>query len=233
MTEKNGNTNSQESWRVPLLGFKIEKKADFIALTAFILSLITGFYQFFGYYNGAQVVLFQPPQVTIIFSTYSDGISYVRLGARMAYVNKGHVGYNAALANERVSFTLDRTYEQTWQEFKSFSYDSNKRVLIPHFISDAHPEPIPAGSAVSHETYFAPHPVHCHKSDTNCIKWKNLITKEKFLNLLGTVKTLEFKFQSDIYGERSVYVTCTLAVDSDLVGNLAINEYTSQPCLPS
>ena len=65
--------------RIPLLGFEIEKRTDFLALAAFCLAAIGGGYQVVGYLKGSDVVLFAPEAVMIVFDRYQPNLRVVRM----------------------------------------------------------------------------------------------------------------------------------------------------------
>lgn len=215
---------------IPFFGLEIEKRTDFLALAAFTLALLTAVYQLFGFLRGFDVVIFRPEQVLVVFDDYGNSRQVTRIHARMAYVNQGQSGYNAALAKERVLFTLGgRTYEQAWQVFQAF--DSNGTELVPHFESDARPIAIEAGSAVSHETYLAPHPNPCLADADDCDRWTNLLSPNQFVALLKHEKTIEFAFVAELFGGDSVTTECTIEVDIELLSLLAVNGWAAPLCL--
>lgn len=216
-------------FRIPLLGLEIEKRTDFLALAAFSLALLSAAYQLFGFVRGFDVVLIEPEQVLIVFDDYGNSRYVTRVHARMAYVNRGQPGYNAALAKERVRFTLDGVpYEQMWQTFQSFDADGAE--LVAHYESDARPTAIAAGSAISHETYFAPHPEPCPPAPEDCDKWANLLSREQFIRLLGNETILEFTFVAELFGGPAIETTCLIDVDAELFSLLAINGWAAPLC---
>lgn len=217
--------------RVPWLGFEIERRTDFLALAAFSIAMITAGYQLIGFVRGFDVVIFQPEQVAIVFEDYGGEESFVRIHARMAYVNRGQPGYNAAIAKEVVSFELGgRPYEQVWQDFQDFASENGE--LIKSEKKAARPTPIAAGSAISHETYFAAHPNRCDPTAAACDKWANLSSAGDFIAALDGTSELTFLFRAELYGGSPVDVACTIDVDSDLFGNLAIRGWAAPLCRP-
>jgi hypothetical protein len=215
--------------RIPFLGLEIEKRTDFLALAAFSLALLSAAYQLFGFLRGFDVALFRPEQVLVVFDDYGNSRQVTRIHARMAYINLGQAGYNAALAKERVLFTLgDRTYEQVWQIFQSFDADGTE--LVPHFESDARPTAIGAGSAISHETYFAPHPTQCLADADDCDRWINLLSPNEFIALLKDQTSIKFTFVAELFGGDSVTAECTIEVDAELFSLLAVNGWAAPLC---
>lgn len=221
---------SNESFRIPLINLEVERKTDLLALTALILALAGILFQLVGYFRGAEVKLFRPEQVLIVFDAYSDGQEYVRINARMAYVNTGQPGFNATVRRESVRFGLGGvTYEQIWQDFQGF--DSKGKQIVPRLGSDAKPEPVMAGSALSHETYFAPHPVRCDPS-TPCETYRNFLDWNRFVTLVAREKRLEFEFVGEIYGESQAKVArCSVDLDDNLIIHLTLHRWAAPVCL--
>ncbi len=166
----------------------------------------------------------------IVFDRYQPNLRVVRMHSTMAYVNQGQLGYNAAIAQgDGFEFELDgQTYEQVWQTFQGFDVKENK--LVPHFTSDAHPVPVAAGSAVSHETYFVPQPKRCGPDRTTCKKWENLITAADFLVKLDGKSELTLNFSAFPYGSEPVSQSCTISLDEDFFSNLGINGWDAPLC---
>lgn len=205
--------------KIPWLGVEIEKRTDFLALTAFLLALLATLFQIYGYLRGPKVKLFPPEQVLFIADRYSDNLHVIRINARMAYVNSGDPGQNATIRKERVRFTFgEKTYEQTWQAFQTFDNVGTK--LIPYFRGEARPVPINAGSSISHETYFAPHPIRCPVDNPKCKKWENLINLPDFLKGVAGLKPLELSFYADIFDKKTEVARCKVDIDNDLLESL-------------
>ncbi|MEM8555554.1 MAG: hypothetical protein AAGF71_12120 [Pseudomonadota bacterium] len=227
----NRETQFDKYLRIPGIGLKIDLRADFLALTAFILSIIVALYQLTGFLVGPNVVLFSPPQILLRFDGTNSTERILRIGARMAFINSGQLGYNASIAEERVEYTLDdRLYIQKWQTYQSFSREGN--ALVPLLRSDAHPIQVNAGGSVSHETYFAPHPERCH-SQPNCQKWRNNHNAKSFLTSISRVDFVDFLFVAQIYGSDEIHVLCRVDVDRDLLLNLTLLGWAAPRCWPS
>ncbi|WP_126464940.1 hypothetical protein [Candidatus Terasakiella magnetica] len=191
-----------------------------------------------GYHlvRGAQLTLFAPEQVMLIFYQYhpEDTQKYIRIGARVAYANSGHTGHNAVVQKETVSFTLGgQTYNQVWQSVHKFK--GTEARVEDEIISEAKPEPIQAGNAISREIYFAPHKLRCAKkqSKQKCDEGVNYLTKESFINLLSDVEQLEFTFSSKIFDQPDpIKVSCSIDVDFELISKLAAFGSAAPNCWP-
>jgi hypothetical protein len=209
---------------------EIERKTDLLAFAALLIALSSVIYQIHGFFKGPDVKMFPPEQVFIkAFSYYQGAGFYVRFGARLAYVNEGRLGYNDVLRKESMFFSLGgKEYEQTWQAFESFDLKENE--LISHHISNAHPIPINAGSAVSHETYFAPWPVRCPKAVQKCDKWKNYLKWDDFVKKLESVQELTFRFKSETYSGSTLTTECTIDIDEAFIKGLKKRKWHAPSC---
>jgi hypothetical protein len=223
------NEEKPQTFRIPVLGIEIERRTDFIALTAFVLALIGSLFQLYGFLKDFDVRLFPPELVTLIIDDIDQSRHLVRIDARMAYVNLGQPGYNATISREAVHFKINGiNYSQVWQTFEQFG--NLGYTLVRHYESDAKPIPVLAGSSVSHETYFMPNPIKCTKSNPDCNKWKNAIYLSDFIKGTASDTTLTFSFMAEVYGGRPSTAQCIIEIDDDLRQNLVINGWASAPC---
>ena len=142
--------------------------------------------------------------------------------ARMAYVNTGQPGYNGTLRRETVRLRLD-THDYEWVWYRFLSTDAKGTELQRVDKGEAKPLPVTAGSSESHETEFVPRRVRCQPNQTGCDTNANFLDKEQLLAALEKQGQLRFTFITEIYGEQSVTVTCTVDVDAGL--RLALKEY--------
>lgn len=208
---------------------EIERKTDILAFAAFLLALSSVIYQIHSFLKGPDVKMFPPEQVFITAFSYPGTGFYVRFGARLAYVNEGRLGYNDVLRRESMFYSLGgKEYEQTWQTFESFDLKESK--LIPHYISDAHPITINAGSAVSHETYFAPRSVRCTSANRDCNKWKNYLKWDDFIKELSKVQKLTFRFKSETYSGSTLLAECTIDIDEALIERIKKRKWHAPSC---
>lgn len=215
--------------RIPMFGLEIEKRTDVLALAAFTLAILGILIQVYAFLRGFDVRLFHPEQVLIVFQKYTDGREYMRVSARMSYVNLGRPGYNATIRRERVEFTLGgRDYVQYWQAFQSFDMEQAK--LVTHYESDAHPFPVLAGNANSHETFFAPRPIQCRSGDADCKSEHNYLVANDFIRSLNGIGQLKFNFVADVFGGDLKPTSCIVNIDTNVILHLATNNWAAPSC---
>jgi hypothetical protein len=106
--------NSPNTSSFSVLGFKVERKFDIIATTAFILALVGAITQVFSFLRGSNVSFYRPDNIILFFDPYPNGDIMMRIAATLNYVNSGEASYGAIIRKETVQFRLrDRTYQQT------------------------------------------------------------------------------------------------------------------------
>ena len=218
------------SFRIPLIGLLVERKTNLLAAAAFVMALIAAVSQFYYFWVGARVSFFPPEQVVLVMHELPDGRKIFRIGARMAYVNTGRPGYNATLRRESVSFSLGgKTYDYGWQSERRFSENDGK--LNMHYVAEARPIPIGAGSSVSREIFFAPWPERCRPGQATCNRDGQFIFDTDAILHLGTINTLRLTFSGMLYGETDpMSASCTVDITAAVLTGLTREGWAAPPC---
>ena len=175
-------------------------------------------------------------QLGLIEKNIQNNKEYLRIAARMAYVNSGWAGYNAAVVREEVDFSFgnrDESYSQVWQSERQFTVDGGK--LDMEYVREAGPFAVAGGAAVSREVYFAPFPLQCHNDNSGCDEHRNFIYYPTALRLLWNNKTMNLTFRSHLVGQwrRVLTSNCAVNVGPDVVRRLIDEEWVSLPCFES
>ena len=194
-----------------LFGLEINRKTDVLAVTAFLISVVSLSYSFRLFLQGAEMVLFQPTSLIIAAANYTrdDGGAngddrYLVFITRFAYSNKGAVGYSGLVLGEYLDFRLSKRgpnasrseeselLTHDWHAFVAtttkdgvFSVSSE---MTPEFKSEAAPFVLAGGSSLSHETYFAARPRVCSGSGTLCEENRNFVPLADFLKWLRPLR---------------------------------------------
>lgn len=227
-----GLSDAESLWS--FLGLKVARKTEFIALAAFALSITTLFWQIVNYSVGAVVKLFPTDQVVItavdrLGRNYSGQANLLALIARMAYVNQGDTGHNAVIQREYIDFSLaNRHIEQRWYEFGSSDVLDGKLTFVRD--SDAHPLPINAGSATSHETLFAAWEIDCTNMPTGCNAAGNFVTWDDFLATIKITKQISLNTSADIYPTDHVAAGCLVRLRDWEITVLESDQWLSAAC---
>lgn len=218
-----------------------------VELMGIVISLLIAIshaaWSVWGYLQGAKIDLLPPEIVLINYEKYSNE-TYVRFSIVLAYTNTGQIGHSAAIRREAVQYEIgDKTFRQKWQSFvvtdskerqdttccpkQKLSFE--KRDLAAPFV-------VSSGSAVSHETYFAPSPRRCPNNQADCKqKYKDFISKENFEKLIGSGKKgkstkIKFIVEGEVVGAEPVTEICEVEIDNSIHEALECNGWASIPC---
>ena len=212
-------------------GLQIESNVDVLALIGFIIASAGVLYQIFGALKGHEAELFPPRFVLILAADYPNTQQrYLRVNARMAYVNTGQPGYNAVVTQERVKIDIgNSTFEQVGFSYESFRVKEG--MLVSETFNDAEPFAVQAASAISHETYFGAAPAVCDSDEPNCNRDRNFLPWDQFLILISQNKTITFEFLADVHNERPLRQICVAAVNNSTFDALLRRRFDSVLCV--
>lgn len=239
------NRTSSVGMRTPgirIFGIIIGNKVDFASLIAFIFSVAALTPQVIGWFKGPTITLLRPPQVIISAQKTNSGKrQFVRIGARMSYINDGEKGYNAIILYERVNFELGNTlYSQIAHHYGKFQLAKDLTFSLADEI-DAAPIMIEGGNSLAnHESYFAPY----HECDNHLYKECPALTRvlfwEDFLHQIENVsnqqpKNISFTFAPISYDHKHepIPTTCRVAIDEFALRRLRQFNFAAFNCLAS
>ena len=196
---------------VSFLGLNIQRKTDVLALTAFVISLLTGAAQLIDWVKGPQITLYPPERVVIYTYLQSGGTPTVRVAAPMSYTNTAPAQYAATIKAESVDMRVGPVLShQKWLSFAQLRRDGSR--FAPQIVSDASPFPIPGGSSVSHSTLFSPFPSDCAPRQEACARFSEYISEDDFTNSLDAGR-INLTFTSEVYGGSAQSVDCYVELD--------------------
>jgi hypothetical protein len=179
-------------------GIEVDRRINFLALAAFILSLSGITCQIRAFLQGADLCLLPPEQVLLVTTAYNTNTNFLRIAARMAYINRGAKGYHEIVKREGVSFCLGgKAYHQNWQNFVESCSLTGKPELKHK--SSTMPTRVGATFPEAHITYFAPWP----ESDGLASSNQNYLSPKDFMAALASEKQITFEFWAEtLSGER-------------------------------
>ena len=184
-------------------------------------------------WQGPSVSLFAPEDIQLKFhkDRHNENRLFLRIGARMAYVNTGDQGFNMTVRRETVSFSLGKNeYVQHWQSEVQF-FDKPDGGLNVKYVAEAGPRPINAGSSLTREIYFFPEIKHCRSKQTDCDPDINFLFKKNVLKMLSQANTITFTFTSYLFEEKEPKsVSCTINVTETVRKDLKKYEWSAAPC---
>jgi len=209
------NYGEEPQWKLGPLS--ISRTTDILAFVAFILSVIGLIAELRDYVRGPDIVLLPPEQIVIGNSSklgQNFGSDVVVITATMSYVNVAPPGFNAAIGKEYLRFTFDgREYQYFGHEFGTVGYDSEKKKDRYVKKEDFGPFAVNAGSAVSHETLFVPHPIRCDHGDQKCKRRLPMLLWDKFKKDMARNTEIEITLVADVYGKTTTLARCKAVLD--------------------
>lgn len=207
---------------IKILGIEIERKTDILAFVAFLISISSLVTQTANLIKGPEVNLEPPTQILINSHKYPDDKSYIRISAKLTYLNTGSPGYDDNIKSEKVSFSIqNREITLIGQEYIESSVE-NKTLKIERK-SDAVPVQIKSGTVVSHETYFAPWPSNIDDAASNFQEFSD------FLKQIKTKEELNIKITSTTFGGKTITANCRL-MTNDFIKHLETKSWSAPIC---
>ena len=213
-------------------GFVIERKIDFLAAAAFLLSLSAIIWQVWNWYQGAEISLFPPDQITIVSSSKAGGRQpgeplLVRFVAPVIYANQASQEYSASVLREYINVVIgDCKFKQRWYQFVSVDLDNNGLVTTKK--DDARPFPVRGGSSVSHETLFT------YSGDLNDCSGQNINPNDwnEFNSRLSKAPKITVMTSADLTNGRTLQSSaCTVTLFVNQIQDLSKREWiTGLPC---
>ncbi len=184
---------------------------DYIAIAAFVMSLIGGIYQLTVHFSGPVLEFFPPERLLFFFDRNDD--KTLMINTQMTCINKGKPGHDAMVKKEVVRFKLKEDgpyYRLEWINFEYVNYNKIKDDLDWQFISDAKPVSVKAGSGESHNTTFGP--FKNPDGDRNKIN-RNFIQKETFIFKIKSIAKINMEFEVVFFGEETLTGGCVIDLD--------------------
>jgi hypothetical protein len=217
-----------------IFGLQIGRKTEIIALIAFVLSVSGLLLQILSNWRGAVVNLFPTDQL-VITSTDKLGRNYagkenmLAVMATMSYVNSGNVGHNAIIRRESITLSLaDREVEHRWYEFGSS--DVKNGVLVFDRKSEAHPIPVNAASAESHETLFTAWEIDCENATAPCDIGKNFMNWADFLGAIKAKKQISVTISANVYQSNRASASCVVRLRDWEIQALEAQQWLAPAC---
>ncbi|MCG2671279.1 hypothetical protein ACFPFP_30545 [Bradyrhizobium sp. GCM10023182] len=228
------DTSAEPDLTWDVLGLRVGRKTEIIALVAFMLSLGGVLWQVFNFARGAVVQLFPSDQIVLttvekLGKNYRSQDNNLALIATMAYSNEGDVGHNAIVRREYITMTFgDRTVEHRWYEFGSS--DLKDGALEFKRDSEARPFPVNAASAVSHETLFAAWEVDCGEGDKKCDPRGNFVQWDDFLAAAKANHKLVITTKAIVYPSTELTASCEIKLRQWEIDVLQTDQWLSATC---
>lgn len=233
-----GPDKPPERW-VSFLGFVIVTKADLLAAAAFLLSLISIFYQLSSWIEGPSPSVYPPDLVYVFFDKYANNRTVVRFASQLSFVNTADAGHDAVVRDislEAAATDLNTTQE--WLSFVTVQRDGTKMLVTPK--EAAHPFPVVAGGAASYTVSFAPLEQLCPGVGTKpnpiprtnaCDPDRYFVSDTDFLKKLANTDALKLKFSVRFVGfSKTFSASCTILIGVAFRQYMAENDWSAARC---
>jgi hypothetical protein len=225
-------SGAEELWSV--LGLKVARKTEIIALAAFMISVSGILWQLLNYARGPVISLFPSDQVTItavnkLGRNYTGQDNLLALIATMAYANEGDTGKNGVIRREFIAFDLgNRHIEHRWYEFGTS--DVQDGIISFKRTSEASPLPVTAGSAISHETLFAAWENDCENAPVGCDPGANFVKWDDFLAAIKANNQLTITMSAEIYPSKRLTASCVVRLRPWEIAILEKEQWLTATC---
>ena len=218
-------------------GIEIERKTDFLAFAAFILSVLTVFYQVFVHFVGPDAELVKPEGVTLMQFEPRDGVNYVSVLAPVSILNASNSPQPLVVRNIKTSLEYGNAFV-TWEwhrrvegvEAKTGKIDFDRAFTVGPFAIEA--------KKVNTNFYlFVPHARPCKDGENlnDCNQRNGFISIREFKDLIKSAlrsnsyqASLDFEVEYEHHP--SSKVNCDFEVDPPAFLRLRKNTYASFIC---
>ena len=217
--DKKGETGKAS---INVMGILIERRTDILAFTAFLISIGSLMLQTVNIIKGPDVKIEAPKQVLLHSAPYPDKKNYLRISAKLVYLNKGSPGYDDITKSEEAMLKIgNREIKLNAQEYIDSGVVDGQLKIVKK--SDADPVQIKSGSVVVHETYFVPWPSKGKDSASNFIEFSDV------LKALKTQPELNVTFITTTFSGSKSKVTCRL-LTKEFIHHLEMKNWSAPTC---
>ena len=250
MTEKNDEKNGEKN----IFGLIIERKTNFVALSAFILSFITlgwtSISYVIGYLRGPEITFIIPDDV-ILFANLCEqnkNIQFIEIIASIAYSNTGWRGHNDVLLDEKIRMKLgnnpniqlkaDDIVKIHDNNLSSKNFDCDKqskqgnypRITIEN-ISSAKRIVLGAGSVVDREVHYVVDSEVCDPEWSECVKQYSGLTYARFIE--KEIRNIEIEFHANFLKDGYKRARCSIILDDKMFNHFKGNYNLPTSCMDS
>jgi len=213
--------------------FEIERKTDVLALTAFLLSALSAFYQFGILVFGPKATLIPPAAVTLYRFGGEKVPAYASVATSMSVAHTSNATEPLLVKMETATFALGKkTINLMWHgQPESPIADGEtkfgKMNAIGPFIVDT--KKIQSSLVV-----FAPQSKECG-TDKTCDVNENFLSWNAFIDLLRDAMQkgetqLTVQFAAEFTNHRTVSVSCVIPLHPNQLHLLATDNYVTERC---
>ncbi len=213
-----GTDGVAEGGKPRIFGFSLSREINVIALIALFLSLSSLGWQAWTLYRGPQVELRIGDRLNLLFESNPTrpGVLFLKVNARLSYVNRGAVGRDAIVTNEilHIFFGERQPYEYRWLHFENLLPDPEDRTAVASDATPAHDFIVPGAGVASHQTTFAAFPgAPLDDEDARAV----VLAWPAFLRLVLEDASVDFVFTGIEIGGTQHSRRCRITVTEEVV----------------
>jgi len=191
---------------------EIDRKTDIIALSAFVLALLSGASQLLAWTVGPQIAFVGPDRVALYADVAPNGDQIIRIAAPLTFVNSAQPAYSAVLVKETARMTIgDMTSFQIWNAFGQLGRGPSGSLTVKS-TAIATPQPIAGQSAVSHMTLFTPIAVRCKPDDQGCRPVQDYVAPAQLADHIKPGAEIRFDFEGETFDHGVERYSCKILV---------------------
>ena len=212
-----------------LFGLSISREINVIALIALVLSLSSLGWQAWTLYRGPQVELRIGDRVNLLFESNParPGVLFLKVNARLSYVNRGAVGRDAIVTNEiRTSRSASSSPTSSAGSISRTCCHATVRRWRAN--ADFGALTVPGASVASHQTTFAAFPeAPLHDKDARTI----VLAWPAFLRLVQEDASMRFVFKGIEIDGTQHSRRCRFTVSEEMVEVLDALAWITAHCV--
>lgn len=206
-----------------------DNKPSRLAKVALALGVIATGFEVWELLDRSDPKLLAPEQVLVKPHTYQDGQEYLRVAARLSYLNSGSEKTSSVVEQESVRYTLAGVErEQYWLSNEVFVPDESDSCKLKSISStDTHPFVVKGQSVVSNITYFTPRPrrvVDSRTKEEPKHRGFDYLLWSDFLAHMAEQDKVVFVFTAKLLRGNSLEATCQAEIDDE------VRDYLEKGC---
>ena len=242
----------QKKNSIKIFGLIIERKTNFVAISAFLLSFITlgwtSMWYVIGYLRGPEIDFIIPDKVAL-FANFCEGkkdIQFIEIIAAVAYSNTGWIGHNDVLLDEKMHIKLGgkniqltannivKTHDNDVPS-DGFVCNEQEQGVYPKItiesIGSANVTVLNAGSALAREVHYVVDDKSCDPEWSGCVRQNGGLTYDQFIKMVKHEK-IEIEFHVNFLKDGYKRARCGITFDQKMLTHFTSKYNLSTSCIP-
>lgn len=219
------------------LCLEIDRKTDFLAFTAFIVSVLTATYQVGVLLFGPSAQLLKPEGATITQYEASPGQVYMALIAPITISNMSDAREPLLVTRQTVAIKIGQTtISLVWHQVGNVSDDFSTSGLDFKAERDVSPFVVDTKGIASDIVLFTPQRTPCVAGTPKCTKNAEFVSLGQFQTMLDNaleerIEKMTIDFTAEFANDDALTVSCSIALRPTFYFELSESGYISELCL--